>query len=185
MNFNKWLKEEVRVRVEAREMVHGVEVAKSRQNENLSISRGKHGHGDRRRSHSFFPGGAAGGSKETKPLFGICEDNHGVWSCKRFQALDVERWNVAISRRLSFHCLVSFHQGRVCPRSKPCDVNGCTKNHHNRLHDTKVEGKQPTKKRQIKKNPINSCQFPHGSGQYLTYVLMIQTARERDRRWFR
>ena len=185
VNFNEWLKEEVRVRVETKEMMYGVEVAESRQNENLSISGRKHEHGDRGRSHSFYTGGAAGGSKETKPLCGFCEGNHGVWSCKRFQALDVkERWNVAKCRRLCLRYLDSFHQGRVCPRSKPRNVNRCTKKHHNRLHDTKMEAKQPKKKRQIKNNLISSCQFPHGSGQYLTYVLMLQTARERDRRWF-
>ena len=85
VNFNEWLKEEVRVRVETKEMMYGVEVAESRQNENLSISRGKHGHGDRGRSHSFYTGGAVGGSKETKPLCGFCEGNRGVWSCKRFR----------------------------------------------------------------------------------------------------
>ena len=186
VNFNEWLKEEVRVRVETKEMTYGVEVAESRQNENLSISRGKHEHGDRGRSHSFYTGGAVGGSKETKPLCGFCEGNRGVWSCKRFQALDVkERWNVAKCRRLCLRYLDSFHQGRVCPRSKPRNVNRCTKKHHNRLHDTKMKAKQPKKKRQIKKNLISNCQFPHGSGQYLTYVLMLQTARERDRRWFR
>ena len=89
VNFNEWLKEEVGIGVETKEMGYGVEVAKSRQNENLSISRGKHGHGDRGRSHSFYTGGAVGGSKETKPPCGFCEGNHGVWSCKRFQALDV------------------------------------------------------------------------------------------------
>ena len=154
VNFNELLKEEVRVRVEAKEMVHGVAVAEARQNENLSIARGKHGHGGRGRSHSFYTGGAVGGSKETKPPCGFCEGSHGVWSCKRFQALDVqERWNVAKSRRLCFRCLGSFHQGRVCPRSKPCNVNRCTKNHHNLLHDTKMDGKQPESDKQLPTPP--------------------------------
>ena len=72
------------VRVETKEKMYGVEVAESRQNENLSISRGKHRHGDRGSSHSFYTGGVVGGSKETKPPCGFCEGNHGVWYCKRF-----------------------------------------------------------------------------------------------------
>ena len=133
----------VRVIVEAKEMVHGVEV-ESRQDENL---RAKHRHGDRGKFHSFYTGGALGSGKETKPPCGFWEDNHGVWSCKRFQGLDVlERWNVAKNRRLCFRCLESFHQGTVCPRSKPCNINGCAKNHHNLLHDTKMDGKQPEEK---------------------------------------
>ena len=110
VNFNEWLKEEVRIRVEAKEMVHGVEV-ESKQDENL---RAKPRHGDRGRFHSFYTGVALDSGKETKPPCGFCEGNHGVWSCKRFQGSDVqERWNVAKNRRLCFRCLESFYQGRV------------------------------------------------------------------------
>ena len=165
VNFNEWLKEEVRVRVDAKEMVHGVEVAESRQNENLSSSRGKHGQGDRGRFHTFYTGGAVGGSKETKPPCGFCEGNHGVWSCKMFQALDVqERWNVAKSRRLCFRCLGSFHQGRVCSQSKPCNVNRCTKNYHNLLHDTKMDGKQLEEKAADKKESNKQLPIPPREG---------------------
>ena len=164
----------------------GVKVAESRQNENLSSSRGKHGHGDWGRSHSFYTGGAVGGTKETKPPCGFCEGNRGVWPCKRFQALDIkERWNVAKSPRLCFRCLDSFHQGRVCPRFKPCNVNGCTKNHHNRLHDTKMDVKQLDEKAADKKESNKQLPIPSREEADLTYVLMLQTARERDRRWFR
>ncbi len=44
LNFNEWLKDKVQVRVEVKEMVHGVEDAELRQNEN---SGGKNRHGDR------------------------------------------------------------------------------------------------------------------------------------------
>ena len=69
-----------------KDMMHGVNVTELKQNENL---RGKHRHGDRGRSHLFYTGGAVGGGKETKPLCGFSDGNHGVWSCKKFQGLDV------------------------------------------------------------------------------------------------
>ena len=66
-----------------------------------------------------------------------CAGNHGVWSCKKFQGLNTEaRWNVAKEKHLCFRCLGNDHQGRLCPRSKVCNIDGCKRNHHNLLHDT-------------------------------------------------
>ena len=118
VNFNEWLKEmrvtveakEMRVKVEAKEMVHGFEVAESGKKENL---RGKHGQGDKERSHSFNTGGAVGGGKETKPPCGFCEGNHGVWSSYEIPGVgssgEVE---CCEESTVMFSLFGNFHQGR-------------------------------------------------------------------------
>ena len=96
--------------------------------------------------NSFFTSGGGGGKQERPPC-ALCEGNHGIWSCRKFQGMDMrERWSVAKARRLCFHCLGSYHQGRACSRSKQCNINGCTKNHHTLLHDNHLQDSQPAKK---------------------------------------
>ena len=71
----------------------------------------------------------------SKPPCVYCKGNHRVWSCRRFQNIGVnEHWNVARDKRLCFHCLVSDHEGRACTKARPCNINGCTRNHHHLLH---------------------------------------------------
>ena len=86
-------------------------------------------------------------------------------------------------RRLCFRCLGSFHQGRACPRSRPCNINGCAKNHHNLLHDTKMDGKQPEGKAVEPKEFNKQLTFP-GEGK-LVHVLILHPARKRDQTCFR
>ena len=58
-----------------------------------------------------------------------------MWSCRRFQNLGVkERWSIAKEKRLCFRCLASDHEGRACTKARPCNINGCTRNHHYLLH---------------------------------------------------
>ena len=45
-----------------------------------------------------------------------------------------ERWSVAKRLQLCFRCLGEEHQGKSCPRSRPCGQNGCTDLHHKLLH---------------------------------------------------
>ncbi len=151
LSLNDWLKEEVRVRVEAVEMVHGVEGI------DLSLKRnevggGKSRYGDRGRSRTLFAGRGGVGSKDVKPPCALCEGNHGIWYCQRFQGMKVQdRWDIAKAKHLCFRCLGSDHQGRACLRSKACKTDGCTKNHHTLLHDS-----VPQVKRSEDKNPVVS-----------------------------
>ena len=82
----------------------------------------------------------------TKPPCVYCGGNHGVWSCRRFQSLGVDkRWDVAKDKCLCFRCLASNHEGRDCTRARSCDINGCRRNHHYLLHDTvRVDLRQST-----------------------------------------
>ncbi|CAB4027109.1 Hypothetical predicted protein, partial [Paramuricea clavata] len=75
LSLKDWLKEEVRVRVEAVEMVHGVEGI------DLSLKRneaggGKFRYGDRGRSRTLFAGRGGVGGKDVKPPCALCEGNH-------------------------------------------------------------------------------------------------------------
>ena len=91
---------------------------------------------------TLFSGGNDQKEKETlglqtKPPCAYCGGNHGVWSCRRFQSLSVDkRWDLAKEKRLCFRCLGSDHEGRDCNRARACDIDGCKRNHHYLLHGT-------------------------------------------------
>lgn len=129
VNLMEWLKEEVRIRVDAVEMAHGIEAE----------PRGGARDGGNFRNRTLFSDNS-GFSKDTpvptaKPPCVHCGGNHGVWSCKGFQNLGVkERWDVAKEKKLCFRCLASGHEGRFCPKARPCPVGGCKRSHHHLLH---------------------------------------------------
>ena len=142
LNLREWLKEEVKIRVEAAEMSHGVGAVKISSDVGGYRSR----YVEKSRSRSFYSGvedrsvkGIVDGVGEFKqrPPCVCCGGNHGVWSCWKFEDADVkERWNVAKEKRLCFRCLGTDHQGRSCSKARACDINGCKKNHHRLLHDS-------------------------------------------------
>ena len=89
LTLRDWLKEEVRVRVEAVEMAHGIEA------EPVGGAADGGKHGDRGRGSRSFFGENSNFGKETpflrsKPPCAYCIGNHGVWSCRRFQNLGVK-----------------------------------------------------------------------------------------------
>ena len=45
-----------------------------------------------------------------------------------------ELWKVAKDKRLCFYCLTSDREGRACTKDRPCNSNGCKRNHHHLLH---------------------------------------------------
>ena len=131
LNLRDWLKEEVRIRVEAAEMVHGI-VDKG--DGKVDGSKGRIG--SKFSGRAYF-GGSGGRTGNDKPPCSFCAGNHGVWACRKFQELAIEaRWNVAKEKHLCFRCLGSDHQGKLCSRSKTCGIDGCKRNHHTLLHDT-------------------------------------------------
>ena len=136
LSLRDWLKEEVRIRVEAVEMAHRI-AAEPAEVARASVKRVERGGGSRtlfsmdndQRRKTLGP--------TTKPPCVYCGGNHGVWSCRRFQSLGVDkRWDVAKDKRLCFRCLASNHEGRDCTRARSCDINGCRRNHHYLLHNT-------------------------------------------------
>ncbi len=132
-----WLKEEVAIKVEAKEMSHGLD-EKSLQDRRFN--KGKHNDG---RPRSYFTGNGGGerhsnrteeqGERATKkPPCSFCgQNNHGVWNCNQFK-----HWSVAKEKHLCFRCLSKEHQGKDCKRSRRCEVGGCQLTHHRLLHDT-------------------------------------------------
>lgn len=84
-------------------------------------------------------------STDSKVKCKVCSGAHGVWACDKFKGMTIKkRWYIAKENRLCFRCLSSFHHGKDCPRSKTCDVDGCTRSHHRLLHDSNVGPKQET-----------------------------------------
>ena len=133
-SLRDWFKEEVRIRVEAVEMAHGIEA------ETVGAATDSVKHVDKGgRIRNLFSEGNHFGKEPvvptSKPPCVYCGGNHGVWSCRRFQNMGVnKRWNVARDKRLCFHCLASDHEGRACTKARPCNINGCKRNHHHLLH---------------------------------------------------
>jgi hypothetical protein len=122
-NLSTWLKHEVFLRTEAKEMVHGVE--------NIAISKVAHDKSrpPGRNSRVMF------GAKDKRPC-SFCSGSHGIWSCDKYKELSVkDRWQFAKEKKLCFRCLGVGHNGKTCKRSQVCHVSGCTKSHHHLLHE--------------------------------------------------
>ena len=61
---------------------------------------------------------------------------HGVWSCDKFKRESVRQWWIlAKEKQLCFRCLSNRHQGKDCPRTQTCGLDGCKNNHHRLLHE--------------------------------------------------
>ena len=134
LSLRDWLKEEVRIRVEAIELAHGIEAQIVGATKDCSKHSDKGG-----RSRNLFSKGSNFGRvtavPTSKPPCVYCGGNHGVWRCKDFQDQGVsERWEIAKDKRLCCRCLGSDHEGRACTRVRPCSINGCKRNHHHLLH---------------------------------------------------
>ena len=138
-----WLKEEVAIKVEAKEMSHGLDEKSSQERR---FNRGRHNDG---RPRSYFTGAEGGGRHPNradgqeerprkKPPCSLCgQSNHGIWNCNQFKQKTVgERWNIAKEQHLCFRCLSNEHRGKDCKRSRRCEVGGCQLTHHRLLHDT-------------------------------------------------
>ena len=134
LSLRDWLKEEVRIRVEAVEMAHAIEA----ETVGVAMDSGKQVDKGVRIKNLSSEGKNFG--KEpvvptSKPPCVFCGGNQGVWSCRRFQIVGVkERWNVTKDKRLCFRCLASDREGRACTKAQPCNINGCKRNHHHLLH---------------------------------------------------
>ena len=65
----------------------------------------------------------------------VCGKKHGVWSCPVFKQKSVlDRWIHQSSFNFVFRCLADGHNGKSCPRSRQCGINGCKQLHHRLLH---------------------------------------------------
>lgn len=87
-----------------------------------------------------------------------CKGDHGVYHCEKLKSCSVpERWDHVKGMNLCFRCLGEGHQGRECKRTRKCGIGGCTKVHHQLLH----QSSQPV---QSRLNP-NSETFKPSQGQ--------------------
>ena len=141
-SLNEWLKKEVAIRVEAKEMSHGL------QDKPPSEQRFPRRKFDDRKPRAFYTGNndedrnksniVGSDERLKKPPCIFCgQENHGIWGCNKFKQIEVgDRWKFAKDNRLCFRCLSVDHRGKDCNRSRQCNVNGCQLNHHRLLHDT-------------------------------------------------
>ena len=82
-------------------------------------------------------------SSQPKDSCPVCNENHPVWKCSTFKSFEVSaRWDAARKHKLCFRCLSSRHRGSDCKRSKPCEIDGCTRNHSRLLHEGEKQAKQ-------------------------------------------
>ena len=145
-----WLKEEVRIQVEAMEMSYGL-VGKEK-SENVQVpSKTNY----RPKFRNFHIGSDLSGRSKRppgwqnqlnrKPPCACCgSPYHGVWSCPDFQQKSYDdRWQFAKDKRLCFRCLAGDHQGRACTKSHMCQIDGCRGNHHRLLHESLPAISQP------------------------------------------
>ncbi|CAB4000761.1 transcription factor COE1 [Paramuricea clavata] len=66
----------------------------------------------------------------------VCNEDHKVIECPTLADSTVpERFNLAREARLCFSCLNKGHMMRDCRLKKKCEKNGCTRLHHQLLHE--------------------------------------------------
>ena len=137
-----WLKEEVRIRVEAMEMPHGLsgkETTDSSQSQNRyhirSKPRGFHIGTDNSTQKKRQPEWQ--NQVTRKPPCACCgSPHHGIWSCEDFQRKRCDaRWQLAKDKQLCFRCLAGDLQGKACIKSQMCLIDGCRAKHHRFLHE--------------------------------------------------
>ncbi|MCG8077511.1 MAG: DUF1759 domain-containing protein, partial [Candidatus Thiodiazotropha taylori] len=87
-----------------------------------------------RNQRTFF--GEAKDSRELQKFpCKVCGQKHGIWSCPDFKQKSVsDRWDTSKQSQLCFRCLGDGHNGKSCPRSRQCGINGCKQLHHRLLH---------------------------------------------------
>ena len=94
-SLKDWLKEKVRIRVEAVEMAYGIEAETVgvTMDSGKQVDKGGYIRNLFSESKNF---GKEPAVPTSKPPCVYCEGNHRVWSCRGFQNVGVkERWNVA------------------------------------------------------------------------------------------
>ena len=153
LTLRMWVLQEAEFMTIASETVHGFTGTMANNNQARPVPR----YGNQR---TFFG--------ETEDLQNIqklicreCGEQHGIWSGQIFVQRSVrDRWAVAKWLQLCFRCLGEDHQGKSCPRSRTCGLNGCTGMHHRLLHKRKMveqmsQGKHNTEVKRLEDNDIS------------------------------
>ena len=142
-SLKEWLKEEVLIRVEAMEMTHGLVVGGSAGG-GSQPTRIKHDTKDLEIStlvQTFQPKprDQLGGKTiraVNHPVLAATPHTMGCGLAEIFNRRAGMIGQLAKDKRLCFRCLAGDHQGRMCTRSQPCQIDGCRGNHHRLLHES-------------------------------------------------
>lgn len=87
---------------------------------------------------------ASEASSDHKPPTCVqCKGEHFIFNCQNFMKLSTDaRWTAVKEKRLCFSCLKSNHSTKNCRRRKSCGQDGCTRIHHQLLHNTDPNSQQ-------------------------------------------
>ena len=87
LSLRDWLKEEVKIRVEADEMSHGIGL------KTIEGSGAKSKVVEKGRSRALFTSDKSQLAVRSRLPCTYCAGNHGIWSCWKFQGISVkDRW---------------------------------------------------------------------------------------------
>ena len=87
----------------------------------------------------------------------------GIWNCPDFIRRRVaERRTIAKQNQLCYRCLAQGHQGRDCPRSRPCGRDRCTNLHHRLLHKKEHADQIPASRDSTKVKHIETTASKQG-----------------------
>lgn len=65
-----------------------------------------------------------------------CGKNHFIADCEEFSQQSVDdKWKFVMEKKLCFSCLSVGHSVRTCHRKKFCNIDGCKRAHHPKLHN--------------------------------------------------
>ena len=133
--IRQWVNREAEYRTVAAETVRGIGYRQQ------ITAQTHHGQSARSKKQSNDKRDRAKDSNQSKEACPMCTEEHPVWKCPTFKSLDVsKRWDAARKHKLCFRCLSSRHRGSDCKRSKPCEIDGCTRNHSRLLHEGETRG---------------------------------------------
>jgi len=129
-----WVNSEAEFATEASETIHGIEAT-------ATTTRSKP-NSERHQGRVLMASKQEGYQSKCT----VCGDAHAVWSCPKFQAMDIDkRWDTAKEKKLCYRCLRGGHPGKDCRRMKRCGVDKCSDTHNWLLHrQQREEQTQPT-----------------------------------------
>ena len=130
-SLRRWVIQESEFQTEAAETVYGV----SGRN---TATQGMQSWPRQRNARTFFADNRDAREWSCQ-IFG---QDHPIWKCQAFIQKSIsEKWDMAKRFQLCFRCLDGGHPGIACPRSRPCEKNGCKALHHRLLHRSLPETK--------------------------------------------
>lgn len=129
-----WTAEEAEYQMQAAELKHGLKESGSSSGSSRPLQKKSRVLGTYQTENRNRPG------DDRKRACKLCgASQHGLWNCEVFKSRSPEdRWSAVKKLGVCYRCLADGHLGSVCPRSRACNLIGCSDSHHRLLHLDKV-----------------------------------------------